>query len=419
MPKSSSFTPSRTVRKWSPTPLGTYTAFYLRRLSDQGYACGTINIYREVISHFDYWLSLRHIDLSRIDEAVISRFLDRHLPVCHCAKRCQRTRHTVRAALLLLLEMMRSAGHIAQARPIDADNIAIELQDFDAYLTDVCGLTPITRYYHVRRVRSFLVKHFKSAPISMREIQCDDVSRFLAHYTRHWTSRSRRIAYGALRSYFRFKALQGEPVAELFSAFPRFACWRLDRLPQVLRVAEIRRFLGAFDRSSVIGRRDYAIARCLVDLGLRAIEVARLRLDDFDWHNATVRIRGKGQRNDLMPLPEQTGRAIAQYLREGRPATAHRALFARHRAPLDSPITANMVRRIVRNAAVRRKVSPLTHGPHLLRHTAAQRLIRGGVTLKNIADFLRHRSLDTTTIYTKVDLPTLRRVALPWPGRHV
>jgi site-specific recombinase XerD len=188
-------------------------------------------------------------------------------------------------------------------------------------------------------------------------------------------------------------------------------------VPQVLSIAEIEQFFEAFDRNTSVGRRDYAIARCLVDLGLRAVEVSRLALDDIDWRASSILIRGKNRRADLYPLPPDTGRAIAQYLRNGRPAATSRALFVRHRAPLDAPVTARIVRGTVHSTAERGGVAALLHGPHLLRHTAAQRLIERGATLKSIADFLRHRSLDTTTIYTKIDLQSLAQVALPWPGR--
>jgi site-specific recombinase XerD len=328
-------------------------------------------------------------------------------------------RNTVRAALLRFIESLRARGHLAPRRSSDPAAIQAELEYFDAYLVDVCGLMPITRYYRRCHVRHFLLDQLKHGPVLLQRIHRDDVARFLLRYMRHWAPRSKLVVYGALRSYFRFKALQGEPRADLLAIFPRTANWRLARLPQVASTHEIRRLFDAFDRSGAIGLRDYAIARCLVDLGLRAGEVARLRLDDFHWRSGTVQIRGKGQRSDLMPLPTQTGRAIAQYLREGRPANSHRMLFARHRGPLNAPMTVYTVRRIIRNTAARAGLPVLRHGPHLLRHTAAQRLIQGGATLKNVADFLRHRSLDTTTIYTKIDLPSLRRVALPWPGRQI
>jgi site-specific recombinase XerD len=117
-------------------------------------------------------------------------------------------------------------------------------------------------------------------------------------------------------------------------------------------------------------------------------------------------------------LPQATGRAIVNYLRHGRSQTNCRALFMRHRPPLGTPATGCVVRAAVRSAAKRCGLEHCFHGPHELRHSLAQRLVQGGTPLKQIADLLRHRSLDTTTIYAKVDLPALNRVALPWPGRQ-
>jgi site-specific recombinase XerD len=219
-----------------------------------------------------------------------------------------------------------------------------------------------------------------------------------------------------LRSYFRFRALQGEQTTSLTAALPTIASWRLAGLPKTLPAHEVKQFLGAFNRGSVVGRRDYAISRCLVDLGLRTAEVSRITLDDIDWRAGTLKIHGKDIRTDLLPLPRTTGTAIAAYLRHGRPSLQSRALFARHRAPLDAPVNAGIVRGVVRRTAERCGIITLTHGPHVLRHVAAQRLIQRGATLKDIADFLRHRCLDTAAIYTKVDLPSLSKVAMPWPG---
>jgi integrase/recombinase XerD len=158
------------------------------------------------------------------------------------------------------------------------------------------------------------------------------------------------------------------------------------------------------------------MVRCLVDLGLRAGEVARLQLDDLDWRAGTLRIaQGKSRRTDLLPLPVETGRAIADYLRAERPTTTNRAVFVRHVAPYDEPIRASAVQRSVR-AAYRRCGWTRTR-VHVLRHSVASRLLLQGRPLKEIADVLRHRSLDTSAIYAKVDKVRLAAVALPWPGR--
>lgn len=117
--------------------------------------------------------------------------------------------------------------------------------------------------------------------------------------------------------------------------------------------ALVERLFAAFDRSSPVGQRDFAIARCLVDLGLRGAEVPRLTLADIDWRQGTICVHGKGRRTDLLPLPKDLGRAITRYLRHGRPATTSRALFVRQHAPLDAAITAAIVRKIIRNTAQR------------------------------------------------------------------
>ena len=164
-------------------------------------------------------------------------------------------------------------------------------------------------------------------------------------------------------------------------------------------------------------QRDYAIGRCLVDLGLRSCEVAALRLDDIDWKNGSLTVRvGKSHRADVLPLPPVTGRAIANYLHKARPTTESRTVFVRHRAPLDVPVDASVIRSVVRQAAARSGLVGRLHGPHRLRHSAATRMLQGGATLKMIADVLRHRSVDTTAIYAKVDLTRLSAIAQPWPG---
>jgi site-specific recombinase XerD len=189
-------------------------------------------------------------------------------------------------------------------------------------------------------------------------------------------------------------------------------------LPQVLSEAEITRLLNAFDRNTATGKRDYAIARCLLDLGLRRTEVARVQLEDVDWRAGTLNIHTKGKRIDVLPLPEACGRAITAYLRNGRPQTTRRELFVRHRPPINAAAGVDIVRNAVRNAAKRCGLEHRIRGTHIFRYTLAGRLVQGGARFKEIADLLRHRNLDTTAIYAKVDLEALARVALPWPGRQ-
>jgi integrase len=154
----------------------------------------------------------------------------------------------------------------------------------------------------------------------------------------------------------------------------------------------------------------------MAGMGLRAGEVAALLLDDLDWRAGTLQVRrGKERRTSLLPLPAPVGRALVGYLRHGRPRTRDRHVFVRHQLPVGQPMGSPAVVAAVRQAFMRSGLETPFKGAHVLRHTAATRMVRAGTSLKAVADILRHRNLETTMIYVKVDLPKLAEVALPWP----
>jgi site-specific recombinase XerD len=263
-----------------------------------------------------------------------------------------------------------------------------------------------------------LSERFGAGTFDFTQLSAQDVSRYIKRLSYHRQPVSLLSVGVALRSYFRFRAIHGASVESLRTAIPQVPRWRLASLPKSLTAAEVERFLAAFDRTRPKGLRDYAMARCLADLGLRAIEVSRLQLQDIDWQEATLAIRGKGRRRDLMPLPKELGVALVQYLRHGRPQSRSSALFLRRRAPCDQPPTSKAIYAAMVETARRCGLRDRFTGTHLLRHTVATRLVQRGASLKVIADLLRHRCLNTTTIYAKVDLPALACVALPWPRRQ-
>jgi integrase len=193
------------------------------------------------------------------------------------------------------------------------------------------------------------------------------------------------------------------------------AHWSLAALPRALSDADASRLLSSFVTALPSPRRGYAMVRCALDMGLRSSEVAKLQLADIDWRQATVTLRRtKSRREDILPLPALAGRALADYLRYERPKTTSPAVFVRRQAPRDQPIGVDAVRCVIRDAY--RRIG-LTHGrTHALRHTVASRLLDRGGSLKEVADVLRHRSLNTSLIYAKLDQPRLAAVALPWPG---
>ncbi|NIR29062.1 MAG: tyrosine-type recombinase/integrase [Gammaproteobacteria bacterium] len=409
----------RTARDWlAGSALSAIAHAYVRLLIEGGYACGTVNSYLACVAHFAHWSASRRLALEDIHEAAVASFLYQHLPVCRCAPRCRRARNEIRAALSHLLALLRTEGLIAQKTLTIPQAIAAELAALDDYLVEVRGLQAITRQTHFKHVRAFLLHRFGEGNVRVDALQPPDIVRFTMEYTAGWKPSSVKQLGIALRSYLRFKGALGTDTSVLIAALPHVAQWRLARLPQDLSADEVEQLLGAFNRGTATGLRDYAIACCYVDLGLRTSEIARLRLNDLDWREGTLRIRGKGQRTDLLPLPATTGRAMVEYLHRGRRQTPSRALFLRQRPPLDRPATPDTIRAAIRNAARRCGLASRLTGTHILRHTVARRLVQSGASLKAIADLLRHRSLDTTTIYAKVDLDALASVASPWPGRR-
>jgi integrase len=294
--------------------------------------------------------------------------------------------------------------------------IADELHRYDEHMRDVRGLTEGTRSGRLRIVQRLLLHKFADGPVVIAKLQPDDVRQFIAAQLdlRGTTSNAATLA-SALRTYLRYRTICGERVHALLGVIASPAHWSLGSLPRALKPFEVQRLLKSFIGSLPSPRRGYAIVRCALDLGLRSGEVAQLQLTDIDWRAGTVTIkRTKSRREDVLPLLALTGRALADYLRYERPQTTNSAVFVRRQAPRDRPIGVDAVRRVIRDAY--RRIG-LTHGrTHALRHTLACRLLDHGSSLKEVADVLRHRSLNTSLIYAKLDQPRLAAVALPWPG---
>jgi site-specific recombinase XerD len=180
--------------------------------------------------------------------------------------------------------------------------------------------------------------------------------------------------------------------------------------------AQIEQVLAHCDHSTEVGKRDYAILLLLARLGLRAGEVVKLRLEDLHWTNGEIIVRGKGAFCEALPLIQEVGEAIVDYLEQGRPKCASRHLFLRSKAPLRGFASSVAISTLVRRALERVGQDPPSKGAHLFRHGLACSMLHQGATLEEIGEILRHRHPDTTALYAKVDLPRLRALAAPWPG---
>ena len=396
------------------TVLGDVADALASHLARRHVAWTTAETYLRAAAHFARWLGRRSAHASRSN---VRAFWSRHLPRCRCPGRVNRSRIGVRAALGHLATVLRVAKCFDEELP-PRTPVDDEVDRFDRYLTSILGAAASTRARRRLDARQFLTSVFADRLIDPSVISPADVHRFVTARPRPCRPGTLGVITSSLRSYFRFLHLEGRCPDGLMEAVPRVAEWRLAALPTHLTDDETRRFLASFDPRTPRGRRDRAMALCMVVLGLRAGEVAALRLHDVDWRDGRLRVPStKTQRGRELPLPEDVGRAVAAFVRHGRPRTTSDRLFLRIGVLEGEALDSAGVRIAVRLAYARAGLPAQYTGTHRLRHTAATRLVKTGAGVKAIADVLGHASLDSAAIYAKVDLPRLRAVALPWPGR--
>jgi site-specific recombinase XerD len=239
---------------------------------------------------------------------------------------------------------------------------------------------------------------------------------FVLEKSRSWGRGATKNCTTAVRMFLRFLIAEGQCAVGLDAAILALAHWRLASLPRYLPPEDVERLIASCDRASAVGRRDRAILLLLARVGLRAGDIVRVLLSDVDWKTASIQVCGKGRRHTRLPLTREVGQAIVAYLKKGRPRTHADALFIRCRAPFCAfkgpAAISDLVDKALRRAGV---VRPSRGAAHLLRHSLATSMLRQGASLEDIGAVLRHSSAETTQIYAKVDIPTLRKIAQPWP----
>lgn len=410
-----------TRRDWlMDSPLGPVIPSFTIALRRRHYADHTIAAYLRAIAHVAFWMGMEGVSMQSVNEALIRRFLEQHLPVCTCPILRRRRQADLNAAWKHLLRQLREEHWIQLPVCETKSPVTAELDRFRDYLESICGLSVTTCDYRVKHVQMFLPRCFGAGAVDLSNLKPDHIEAFVLSFAGRWRPASLQVLRSSLNGSLRFRALSGDRVDALQAALPVPARWSPASLPKVLTETQLAAFLKAFDRSTPTGQRDYAVARCLVDLGLRGQEVAGLSLDDLNWRSGTVTIRGSKQnRIQVLPLPIYTGEALVSYLRTGRPETSLRILFVRHRAPADTPLSTAAIRNIANRAFKRCGLYGQFHNTHILRRCFASRLQAAGSSVKEIADVLRHRSLDTAARYIRIDQERLRSVAQPWPGRFL
>ncbi len=385
-------------------PVQAYARGFWDELERQGFRPLSILRHLRLLAHLGRWLEAKRLGVQDLTDERALAFIRHRARLGHTALYSAR-------AIEPLLRFLRGIGVVPAAAPVpDESPVERFVGEFAAYLAQDRGLTATTVHIYTVHVRRFVEE--ECSRLDWSQLTAAEVGRFLLRSSRRKGMPTCIQIVSALRSLLRYLHVRGEVPAHLMWSLQPVAHWRLASIPKALDANQIRRLLASFDDSPV-GLRNAAIALLLLRLGLRAGEVAALDLDDISWRIGELVVRGKGRRESRLPLPRDVGQAIAAYLRRGRSRASTRSLFLRARAPftrLTMVGISHCLQHRLRQLGVRKG------GAHVLRHTAATELLRRGSSLPEIAHVLRHRHIDTTAIYAKVDLAGLAQLARPWPG---
>lgn len=387
-------------------PLEEYAGGFAAELTRVGYRKNSTAFQLQLVAHLSRWLAERQFRVAELTPEVCDAFL--------AARRSAGYRLWLsRKALAPLLQYLRGLG-VVPPEPVGVPSPAEALlTGYRAYLTSERGLTTSTAKGYAHAVRPFLrTRESSDGILRLEDLGPRDITAFVVAEVPGRRTGTAKLAITALRSLLGYLHVEGVIAQSLASAVPSVASSRLASLPKALDTSQVRALLASCDRRTGVGCRDFAILITLVRLGLRAGEAAALELDDVDWRRGEITVRGKGNRYERLPLPDDVGQAIVAYLRRGRATAESRHVFLRVRAP-HKALTSGGVTQIVVGAAQKAGLPRIA--AHRLRHTAATDMLRAGAPLLEIGQVLRHRSPLSTAIYAKVDRDALRQLARPWP----
>lgn len=388
-------------------PLAQYACGFRKELARLGYTSHSATAQLRLMAHASRWLESRGLGVGVLTPARVEEFL--------AARRAEGyTLWLSTKAMAPILAYLRGLDAAPMPDPAGPATPAEELvEHYRVHLVQERGLAAATVCSYVHVARLFFSAWSPQGELGLERLSAGEVTDFvLAECATRKVGSAKYVVCG-LRSLMRFLYVAGHTDSQLDAAVPKVAGWRLVDLPTSFGRQEVARLLASCDQRSTFGRRDFAVLTVLNRLGLRAGEVAALELGDIDWRAGEVTIRGKGRREERLPLPVDVGDAVVGWLRRGRPDCECANVITRVRAP-HRGLTSGGVSAIVRAACVRAGLAEVN--AHRLRHTAATEMLRAGAGLVEVGQVLRHASVLTTSIYAKIDRTRLRALALPWPG---
>jgi site-specific recombinase XerD len=388
-------------------PSGPYLDSFAAALERQGYSTDTAVRYLRAAAHLGHvvarqWTLPNQIDLTAFSE---------HLCTCRCPRAMggRGNHHTIFGARLFRQHLV-AIGVCRPAAALQHPEPSL-VAHFKIWLRKHRGASDRTIKLYARDA-THLMAALGDEPEGWGSAA---IRSFFLDRASHCGSGTVEKLTTSLRAFLRYLAVKGRCQADLAEVVPGFAHWRLSDAPRYLAPEQVIRLIAACDGEVVARRRDRAIVLLLARLGLRAGDVAQLRLNDIEWETGSLRVSGKSRYEVRLPLPQDVGDAIAAYLAY-RPSTCPSDhVFLRNIAPFrpfrNGDGISSVVRRLMQRAGI---VAPVK-GAHVLRHTAATEMLRHGVPLEKIGLVLRHRGIDTTAYYAKADVELLKQIAQPWP----
>jgi integrase/recombinase XerD len=392
-------------------PIKEYIDVFAEHVTKQGYALSSISAQVRLVAFFSRWLKDRGIELHNIKPEHVGQYL---------LYRLQRVKPRDGDACTLnhLIDFLCNNNLIPLPKVSAPQLTAVEtcLKEYEQYLRKDRCLAEATIINYAPFIQCFLQDCFNNKAVTLSRLSSRDVVQFVQRQALRLHRKRAKIMTTALRSFLSYALYLGDVVLDLAAAVPIVPNWSMPSIPRAISTKQVQQLLISIDRSTAIGRRDFAILLLLARLGLRASEVAFLELNDINWEAGTVRVKSKGGIHNEFPLSQEVGKSIAAYLRDGRPLSASRRVFLRAKAPIDGFRGVSSVSCIVRHALIRADINTPTYGAHQFRHGLATEMLRQGASLGEIGDVLGHRHPQTTKIYTKVDIEALRTLASPWLG---
>jgi site-specific recombinase XerD len=392
-------------------PIEKYAEMFLSNMQSQYYSPARQKDYRVALTILGQSMSEAGIAAEDLHEEMATDLVIR---TCRSPRVIKQARFIVQN----FVRFLRQLSATTVDSPDSARHSERELfrREYEQYLCRQRGLTERSIYVCWRCADRFLAFKFHGAGYDFSQISPADISSFLQQSPSRGKPLPNKTIPSQLRNFFQFLFQSGRTAINLAPSVPSVAQRYGARLPRHLTSEQVEKLLAAIPRDSAIGRRNYAMVLVLARLGLRAMEVVAMQIDDVDWRDGEVLIRGKGERHDRLPLPHDVGKAIAEYVQRDRIAST-RALFVSHRPPRAGFTDAQILNSTVKDALAKTGLKLPTKyvGSHVLRHSLATALVRRGASLSEISDMLRHRSRASTMLYARVDTEGLRSIALPWP----